>query len=151
MTALQAAYHGVPLVGMPLSGDQAYNVYAAVDRGVGLAVSTKDSAHLAADLQQAIGKVLNNAQYKQRSEALSTIMQARRFSPAELAAGEMPACILLQSRFRRQARFLLVIELQVWQAAAAWRVWAHQCDHQGHMMQFACDARPFTTLVLFRE
>lgn len=87
--ALQAAYHGVPLVGMPMSWDQPYNVHAAVDRGIGLAVSMKDTTYLAADLQQAIDKVLHGAQYRERARALSTIMQARRFSPAELAAGEL--------------------------------------------------------------
>ena len=85
----QAAYHDVPLVRMPLSSDQAHNVYAAVDRGVSLAVSIKDSADLAADLHHIIDKVLHNAQYRERSRSLSAIMQAGQFSPAEAAAGQL--------------------------------------------------------------
>lgn len=37
----QAAYHGVPLVGIPMYGDQPDNIAKAVHRGFGLLVPAK--------------------------------------------------------------------------------------------------------------
>ena len=42
----QGAYHGVPLVGMPLFAEQPDNIARAIDRGFALSVSVKKLAHL---------------------------------------------------------------------------------------------------------
>ena len=41
MLGAQAAYHGVPLVGIPMYGDQPDNIAKAVHRGFGLLVPAK--------------------------------------------------------------------------------------------------------------
>ena len=50
MPHLQAAYHGVPIVGMPIFGEQPDTVAQAVYQGFGLAVSLQKLRTLTADL-----------------------------------------------------------------------------------------------------
>jgi len=55
----QAAYHGVPLVGIPMYGDQPDNVAKAVHRGFGLLVAAQ---HLQASLPASRGAPLRGVQ-----------------------------------------------------------------------------------------
>lgn len=95
----QAAYHGVPLVGIPMYGDQPDNVAKAVHRGFGLLVPAHN---LQVPLPAALSAVptLNQTAYVVMVMASSTVMSAhvaRAVHPAlcpphaHLACVEVPA------------------------------------------------------------
>ena len=90
--AWQAIYHGVPIVGMPLSNDQPYNIARAAHLGFGLAVDTKNISGLVANLQHAIAQILQDDTFRMTAQRLSAIVRSRRLSPAEAAASEARPC-----------------------------------------------------------
>ncbi len=90
MPHLQAAYHGVPIVGMPIFAEQPDTVAQAVYQGFGLAVSVHKLRTLAADLEHALKRVLAEPSFATEAARVSRLMHLRRRSPAEIAAGELP-------------------------------------------------------------
>ena len=90
MPHLQAAYHGVPIVGMPIFGEQPDTVAQAVYQGFGLAVSVHKLRTLAADLEHALKRVLAEPSFATEAARVSRLMHLRRRLPAEIAAGELP-------------------------------------------------------------
>jgi len=90
MPHLQAAYHGVPIVGMPIFGEQPDTVAQAVYQGFGLAVSVQKLCTLAADLEHALRRVLAEPSFAAEAARVSRLMHSRRRSPAEIAAGGLP-------------------------------------------------------------
>lgn len=85
---LQAAYHGVPIVGLPLWGEQPDNVARAVEKGFGLRVSIDDTQNLARNLHAALHRVLNNPSFAQQAAKVSNIIRSTRESSASQAASE---------------------------------------------------------------
>lgn len=85
---MQAAYHGVPIVGMPLFGEQPDNVVRAVDKGWGLQVSVHPLPKLAQNLQQALSRVLQEPGFAKSAARMSYLMRAHRWTPAEVAASK---------------------------------------------------------------
>lgn len=85
---LQASYHGVPIVGMALVGEQADNLARAVDRGYALTVSVKRLSRLAQDLEKAIKRLLTEPSFSSNAARVSHIMRAHRLAPVEKAAGK---------------------------------------------------------------
>ncbi|XP_067000260.2 UDP-glycosyltransferase UGT5 isoform X1 [Anabrus simplex] len=67
----EAAYHGVPLIGMPFLGDQKYNVgkFVSAKIGVGLPLNdlTKET------LLEALGKVINDSSYRENMKTFSAV------------------------------------------------------------------------------
>ena len=86
-SGIQAGYHGVPLVGMPLFAEQPDNIAVAQDRGFGLAVSVR-SKSLATDLEKALRRVLHEPSFAANAGRISKLMKAKRWAPAELAASK---------------------------------------------------------------
>lgn len=84
--ALQAAYHAVPLVGIPLIADQLDNVMKAVHRGFGLAVSPKGGLK-AKTIGTALNRVLTEPGFKKAAVKLSIRLRSRTRTPAQEAAG----------------------------------------------------------------
>ncbi|KAL3131772.1 UDP-glycosyltransferase [Trebouxia sp. C0009 RCD-2024] len=82
----EASYHGVPIVGMAMIGEQPDNLARAVDRGYGLTVSVKRLGTLAQDLEQALKRLLGEPSFKTNAERISHMMRAHRLTPAEKAA-----------------------------------------------------------------
>ena len=82
---LQAGYHGVPIVGMPLFAEQPDNIARAIDRGFGLAVSVH-SKTLAKDMEAALKRVLQEPSFAVSAARISRLIKARRWTPAETAA-----------------------------------------------------------------
>ena len=89
LALLQAAYHGVPIVGMPLWGEQPDNVARAVEQGFGTCVSIDDTQNLAKDLQIALQRVLGTPSFAGNASRVSRLIQASQDSPARQAAGMM--------------------------------------------------------------
>ncbi|KAL0043379.1 hypothetical protein WJX79_003197 [Trebouxia sp. C0005] len=82
----EGAYHGVPLVGMPLFAEQPDNIARAIDRGFALSVSVKKLDTLAKDLEQAIRRLLDEPSFAVSAAKVSHLMKAHRETPAQLAA-----------------------------------------------------------------
>ena len=87
-TGLQASYHGVPIVGMAMVGEQPDNLARAVDRGYGLTVSVKKLGSLTQDLEKALKRILNEPSFRANAAKISHTMRAHRLKPAEKAAGK---------------------------------------------------------------
>uniref|UniRef100_A0A8C2EKJ0 glucuronosyltransferase n=1 Tax=Cyprinus carpio TaxID=7962 RepID=A0A8C2EKJ0_CYPCA len=75
--------HGVPMVMLPLFGDQGDNVHRMATRGVGVVLSIHDIT--AETLVDALNTVINDSSYKQRMEKLSAIHNDRPVQPLDLA------------------------------------------------------------------
>lgn len=86
--AMQAAYHGVPIVGLPLWGEQPDNVARAVEQGFGLRVSIDDTQSLARNLYSALQRVLSNPSFATNAARVSNLIRATRESPASQAASK---------------------------------------------------------------
>ncbi|KAK9966690.1 hypothetical protein ABG768_003787 [Culter alburnus] len=75
--------HGVPMVMIPLFGDQGDNVHRMATRGVGVILSIHDIT--SQTLFDALNTVINDSSYKQRMEKLSAIHNDRPMQPLDLA------------------------------------------------------------------
>ena len=80
----EALYHGVPMIGMPVVGDQIYNAVRMVRKGFGIQLNvvdfTPDMLHCA------IQEILNNSSYKDNIQKASEIFRNRPMSPSKRAA-----------------------------------------------------------------
>ncbi|XP_062845538.1 UDP-glucuronosyltransferase 1A1-like [Trichomycterus rosablanca] len=75
--------HGVPMLMMPLFGDQGDNVHRTVSRGVGVALNFYN---ITVDvLLDALHDVINNSSYKERMMKLSALHNDRPVQPLDLA------------------------------------------------------------------
>ena len=88
---VQAAYHGVPIVGLPLFAEQPDNMARATEQGFGLAVSVGDAPNLAHNLGWALQQILSNPSFAGNASRVSRLIRATRLTPAEQAAGERNA------------------------------------------------------------
>lgn len=80
----EAVYHGVPMVAVPLFGDQSDNAQRLVSRGMGVQV---DITTLTSDkLAQAIRTVIDDKSYKINASKMSAIFRDKSRAPPELAA-----------------------------------------------------------------
>ncbi|CAK0783984.1 hypothetical protein CVIRNUC_007187 [Coccomyxa viridis] len=80
----EAAFHGVPIVGLPVFGDQPDNVMKAVFRGFGLMISP---GTITADgLRDRVLRILGEASFREAAQKVSVRMRAHRLKPAEKAA-----------------------------------------------------------------
>eukprot|EP00884_Botryococcus_braunii_P010527 jgi/Botrbrau1/19476/Bobra.0338s0093.1 len=82
----EAAYHGVPIAGIPLIGDQADNIMKAVARGFGIMVPVEEGGIRAAPVLAALTAVLSNTSFKEAAMKISVRMRARPNTPLQEAA-----------------------------------------------------------------
>ncbi|XP_067000258.2 UDP-glucosyltransferase 2 [Anabrus simplex] len=67
----EAAYHGVPLIGIPFIGDQFYDIAKFVAAKIGVQLKFKD---LTKDtLLEAIGKLINDSSYRENMKTFSAV------------------------------------------------------------------------------
>ena len=79
----EAVYHGVPMIGFPLFGDQPYNGIRLERKGFGLSM---DLHHFTADqLLDNIHKILGDKSYKERVMKASEIFRSQAQTPVERA------------------------------------------------------------------
>ncbi|KAI1704787.1 UDP-glucoronosyl and UDP-glucosyl transferase domain-containing protein [Ditylenchus destructor] len=78
----EAAHSGVPLVGIPLFGDQVFNAALMRHKGIGeyVDIKTADDPDVIA---QALEKVLNDQKYRQNAELIRKKLQLAPFKPEE--------------------------------------------------------------------
>ncbi|XP_029931090.1 UDP-glucuronosyltransferase 1-1-like [Myripristis murdjan] len=75
--------HAVPMVMMPLNGDQSDNAHRMASRGVGVVLDM--STITVETLLQGLNDVINNSRYKESVEKLSALHKDRPFDPLELS------------------------------------------------------------------
>ncbi|XP_028811236.1 UDP-glucuronosyltransferase-like [Denticeps clupeoides] len=75
--------NGVPMVMLPLFGDQGDNVHRVASRGVGIVLSIYDIT--AETLLEALDKVINDSSYSSKMKKLSGIHNDRPIEPLDLA------------------------------------------------------------------
>nr|XP_034836236.1 UDP-glucuronosyltransferase 2B2-like [Maniola hyperantus] len=81
LSTTETVHFGVPIIGIPVFGDQFVNVARAVKKGFALRVDL--SYMIALDLEIAIGEILDNPKYTTRIEELSQIYHDRPVPPAK--------------------------------------------------------------------
>lgn len=83
----EAAYHGVPIVGLPLFAEQPDNMARATEQGFGLSVSVDDALGLSQNLRQALQQVLQHPSFAGNASRVSRLIRATSQTPASQAAG----------------------------------------------------------------
>ena len=79
----EAVYHGVPMIGFPLAGDQIYNAKRLERKGFGLSMDLYDFT--ADQLLDNIHKILEDKSYEERVMKASKIFRSQAQSPVERA------------------------------------------------------------------
>ncbi len=82
----ESVYHGVPMVVIPMAGEQYRQANLVQYKELGVAVEWKSINANDKVLQNAINKVLNNKVYEENTKRLSTIMKDRKQSPSQEGA-----------------------------------------------------------------
>ncbi|XP_067838459.1 UDP-glucuronosyltransferase 3A1-like isoform X2 [Heptranchias perlo] len=78
---MEAVYHRVPVIGIPLFGDQFDNMVRAEAKGLGLTIQVNQLQ--ARDLSAAMAKVIGDKRYKASALALSRIHRSHPFPPQQ--------------------------------------------------------------------
>lgn len=92
-SSVQAAFHGVPIVGIPVFGDQPDNVMKSVNRGLGVTIQPGKITR--EGLRAAVEQVISADGYAQAAARISVRMRAHRVSPVEKAAGPRLMTVLM--------------------------------------------------------
>lgn len=83
LSTTEAVYHGVPVVGMPLFGDQMRNVQGAVKAGWGVQLNYANVTE--ASLRWALGLALNDGSFAQTAKQVSQHYRDQPMTPLETA------------------------------------------------------------------
>ncbi|RZB40719.1 UDP-glucuronosyltransferase-like, partial [Asbolus verrucosus] len=79
----ETIYHGVPILAIPIFGDQKLNAKIAIDNGFGLSIPYSEISE--ETLTRNINEILNNPKYKSNAKARSNIFHDRLVSPMDTA------------------------------------------------------------------
>lgn len=80
-SVLEGAYHGIPMVVLPLFGDQPGNAMKVLEAGIGVMLELQDLTPTL--ITTVVTEVLTNAKYKENAARISKIMRHRRVTPTE--------------------------------------------------------------------
>ena len=86
---LQSFFHGVPMIVIPLYGEQPWNARQAEHLGAGIGLdiaSPIDAQELAQQLSAALANMLATDAYALKAQHVSKLMRKQRWSPMEKAA-----------------------------------------------------------------
>ena len=82
----ESVYHGIPMVLIPMTGDQPRQADLLRYKELGVAIEWKSINANGKVLRNAINEVLNNKVYKENTKRLSTIMKDRKQTPSQEGA-----------------------------------------------------------------
>ena len=80
----ESLYHGVPMIGFPLFGEQSHNAFRMVNHGYGLRMNILKFT--ADGLVNNIHKVLNEKSFKMATQKASDILKSQPMTPQDTAA-----------------------------------------------------------------
>jgi glucuronosyltransferase len=80
----EALYHGVPMLGLPIFGDQAYNAERFASKGFGLYINLRDLR--AEDFVSNITELVQNQSYKEAITKASEMYRDQLMTPKQTAA-----------------------------------------------------------------
>ncbi|XP_044271529.1 UDP-glycosyltransferase UGT5-like [Tribolium madens] len=83
LSTIEAVYHGVPIVGIPVFGDQEANIAAAASKGYAVRVPLKELSE--EKLSWALNEILNNPKYRENIKQRSKLMQDQPLKPLDSA------------------------------------------------------------------
>ncbi|KAJ8980274.1 hypothetical protein NQ317_005132 [Molorchus minor] len=83
LSTTEAIFYGVPMVGIPIFGDQKLNVARSVEKGIAVHLPFKKLSETT--LTEALVEILDNPKYKKNSKKLSSILRDRVVKPLDLA------------------------------------------------------------------
>ncbi|XP_075984941.1 uncharacterized protein LOC142982365 [Anticarsia gemmatalis] len=81
LSTIETIHYGVPIIGIPVFGDQFMNVRTAVNKGFALTVDL--TLNVADDLRVAINELLSNKKYTEKVKELSFIYHDRPTKPGQ--------------------------------------------------------------------
>nr|WEU75323.1 uridine diphosphate-glycosyltransferases 40AM4 [Glyphodes pyloalis] len=81
LSTTEAIHFGVPVVGIPVFGDQYVNMKSAVDKGFGITVKLAED--MADEIYDAVQEILENPRYKDKAKELSAIYHDRPMTPGQ--------------------------------------------------------------------
>ncbi|XP_053625091.1 UDP-glucosyltransferase 2-like isoform X2 [Plodia interpunctella] len=81
VSMIEATYTGVPVIGIPLHGDQFSNIDLAVERACAIRVDV--TRYLVRELKDAINEIVGNYSYRSNAKTSSSIFR-RRMPPAHM-------------------------------------------------------------------
>ena len=87
----EALYHGVPMVGLAIVGDQPYNCRRIEMKGYGICMMVTDFTTI--QLENSINTVVNNKTYKDKIKKASNIYLGRKETPAQIGANAIEHAI----------------------------------------------------------
>ncbi|CAH2074784.1 unnamed protein product, partial [Iphiclides podalirius] len=79
LTITEATHHGVPMIGIPIYGDQFVNVDLVVQRGCGLRVDYSND--LPNKIREAVDEIISNSSYRFNAKSVSSVFRRRLASP----------------------------------------------------------------------
>lgn len=82
-SVLEGAYHGTPMVVLPLFGDQPANAMKVYEAGIGVILDLQDLTPI--QVTNAITEVITNPKYKENALKVSKLIRHRRVTPTEEA------------------------------------------------------------------
>ena len=99
----EALYHGVPILGLPVFGDQPYNAARIQAKGFGISLNIVDFTQ--DDLDEAISELLHTSVYKQNIMKASKLFKSRYFRPAQRSAWWIDHVVTFGSQHLHSAVF----------------------------------------------
>ncbi|KAI1706221.1 UDP-glucoronosyl and UDP-glucosyl transferase domain-containing protein [Ditylenchus destructor] len=78
----EAAHFGVPVIAIPMFGDQNYNTAIVNNKGIGVWISKKEITRIS--VAKALDEVLNNPSYSNKMKILSRKLNRAPFKPAQV-------------------------------------------------------------------
>ncbi|XP_063616847.1 UDP-glucosyltransferase 2-like [Cydia splendana] len=81
LSTTEAVHYGVPVIGIPVLGDQYVNMKAVVRKGFGIKIQLAED--MAKDIYVAIQEMLANPSYKQKAKEISQIYHDRPVPPGK--------------------------------------------------------------------
>ncbi|RZC38653.1 UDPGT, Glyco tran 28 C and/or NAD binding 10 domain containing protein, partial [Asbolus verrucosus] len=83
LSTVETVYHGVPVIGIPVFGDQKYNIAAAVSNGYAVSIALNELTE--EKLSWALNEILNNPKYRENVQKRSKLMHDQPLKPIDAA------------------------------------------------------------------
>ncbi|XP_076265417.1 uncharacterized protein LOC143199463 [Rhynchophorus ferrugineus] len=85
LSITETIYHGVPILVIPVFGDQPQNAKRAVDAGYGLAINYRDKNFTEAHFKSLVDELLNNPKYRKNARRISRRFHDKPMKPLDTA------------------------------------------------------------------